>query len=481
MILQHNMAALNSHRMLGINNKQTGGNLEKLSSGYRANRAGDDAAGLAISEKMRGQIRGLSMAAQNTENGVSLIQTAEGGLNEVHAILHRMRELGVQASNGTYQDEDREAINLEAQALKDEIDRIANSTHFNGIKLLDGTTGAAKGCNVRGADTLGEISYDGSIGAIGLMLSEFGFQVNLVPGGSDNYAVVVGNTSMTSFFSEFDGKAANLIVTSGKETGGDATLAFQVGDKTYMSTYVSGPENVTTAEGATETIQDGYVFWDDKGKAVAVLYNDQNGTSIKLANNGISGVIADIAVADKDQPTIFVAPQSTPASINDGGVLIGENHPLYNSRIGLADSSLVFQIGANGGADQRVKLHVDNMSTARLGTLHPSDYNESGALAGISLNPREAANDALITIDEAVKQVSATRAGLGALQNRLEHTLNNLGVTRENLTAAESTIRDTDMAKEMMEFTKNNILVQASQAMLAQANQLPQGVLSLMR
>ncbi|MFF2178503.1 flagellin Hag [Lysinibacillus sp. NPDC058147] len=270
MIIQHNISALNTHRNLSFNNTQASKNLEKLSSGYKVNRAGDDAAGLAISEKMRGQIRGLDMATKNAQDSISLIQTAEGALNETHAILQRMRELAVQSSNDTNVTSDRLALQKEVNALSEEITRIATDTEFNTQKLL-----------------------------------------------------------------------------SGKFT-------------------------------------------------------------------------------DK-----------------------------------------VFHIGAN--KDQAIKLSINEMTANKLG------------VSKVSISSQTNANAAIDTINQALEDVSTQRSALGAVQNRLEHTINNLGATSENLTAAESRIRDTDMAKEMMGFTKNNILMQAAQSMLAQANQQPQGVLQLLR
>lgn len=272
MRIQHNVNALNSHRNLTMNTAAIGKNLEKLSSGYKINRAADDAAGLAISEKMRAQINGLEQAQSNAQDGISLIQTAEGALNETHAILQRMRTLAVQASNGTYQsDVDRENIDEELNALKSEIDRIASSTHYNKNDLLNGSL------------------------------------------------------------------------------------------------------------------------------------------------------------------------------------------------------TITFQIGANGVADQQVTLGVSSQNASALG------------VSAVGVSTVSSANAAISSIDTAINSVSKTRSKLGALQNRLEHTINNLGVAAENLTAAESRIRDVDMAKEMMTFTKNNILTQASQAMLAQANMQPQGVLQLLQ
>lgn len=284
MRIQHNISALNTHRNLTANNAQASKNLEKLSSGYKINRAGDDAAGLAISEKMRGQIRGLDMASKNAQDGISLIQTAEGALNETHAILQRMRELAVQSANDTNTTDDRSKLQDEVNQLAKEINRIANTTEFNTKKLING-------------------------------------------------------------------------------------------------------------------------------------------------------------------------------NLNDGGT----------------DGKLVFHIGAN--KDQTMELKISALDAK---TLQIADENDETA-ESISIENQTDAENAITLFDNAIKTVSSERSKLGAVQNRLEHTINNLGTSSENLTAAESRIRDTDMAKEMMEFTKNNILMQAAQSMLAQANQQPQGVLQLLQ
>jgi flagellin len=348
---------MNSHRNLLINNRGTAKNLEKLSSGYRVNRAGDDAAGLAISEKMRGQIRGLDMATRNAQNGVSLIQTAEGALNETHAILQRMRELAVQSSNGTYQEEvDRANLDKEVQALKSEIERISTSTHYNGIKLIDG--------------------------------------------------------SMT-------------------EKG-------HVADKTNV---------------------------------------DFNDTS--------HGIVRDKGTADSTE-ALFAVGKDT----KDGTLAGGQGLTQIDGLTRIDPEEMTFQIGANGTGDQQVNLSVKNMGVWNLGDLKFTDHTGGTAssvqlsgnmVAHVDISTRSKANDSIRVLDAAINQVSGTRADLGAMQNRLEHTINNLGVAKENLQSAESSIRDVDMAKEMMEFTKNNILTQASQSMLAQANQLPSGVLQLLR
>ncbi|HHW45589.1 MAG TPA: flagellin [Clostridiales bacterium] len=385
MRIQHNISALNAHRQLMGNNNAIGKNLEKLSSGYRINRAGDDAAGLAISEKMRGQIRGLNQAQSNAQDGISLVQTAEGGLNETHAILQRMRELAVQSANGTYKDEvDRANINKEVEALKNEIDRIAESTHFNKINLLDGTLGGY------------EVSSSTSF-------SDTGVKAVSMSGG------------------KFGTGATGITITAAEDTN-DISVA-------------------TTAAGIT---------FDKVENGNTVIFTANVDPATATANDAkkYEGLV------------ITVVKGSTAPSGSDA---------TYDLSVATAGKGVTFQIGANGVDNQQVTLSVGDMSSKGIG------------VDGISVATQEEAAAAIAKIDEAINIVSGTRADLGALQNRLEHTVNNLGTTSENLTSAESRIRDVDMAKEMMELTKNNILAQASQVMLAQANTLPQGVLQLLQ
>ena len=393
MRIQHNISALNAHRQLIANNTATSKNLERLSSGYRINRAGDDAAGLAISEKMRGQIRGLDQATSNANDGISLVQTAEGALNETHSILQRMRELAVQSANGTYQnDVDRENLDKEVSRLTDEIDRIASSTHFNKINLLDGSLGYTLG----GA-TAAQYATAG-VGAVG------------VSGGhlttSESFLLTT-STASANVNGTFDVTAA--------ATGTPAGITFAT---TYSDDGKTATIKATAAPG-TATVADAKK-WDGLSITVSLL------------DTGTAGAVA------------------ANTTITDTGVL-------------------TLQIGANGTTDQQVTLSIDDRSAVGLG------------VDGLSIATQAGANTAIDTIDKAINSVSGTRADLGALQNRLEHTVNNLGTTSENLSAAESRIRDVDMAKEMMEMTKNNILTQAAQAMLAQANTQPQSVLQLLQ
>lgn len=414
MIIQHNISALNAHRQLATNNSNVAKSLEKLSSGYRINKAGDDAAGLAISEKMRGQISGLKQATRNAQDGISLIQTAEGALQETHSILQRMRELAVQSANGVYDDAvDRANLNKEVTALKSEIDRIATSTEFNGKKLLDGS--------MSGAEVPATVATE-----------------------ADAQAAVTGKSAAG---------------TAGANTGVVVTIAdFTAANKTEQDAKnaiaeaiaTTGLEITTdTSSNITATLADHTVVVADDNKSATVT--DANGYSVTV---NFSGTV----VADK-----------TDASVKSGAVTEAAAEIKAGDILTPASGALTLQIGANGVADQQVTLNVANMSSEGIG------------VDEISIDTRANANAAIEVIDKAINIVSGTRADLGALQNRLDHTINNLGVTKENLTASESRIRDVDMAEEMMSYTKNNILTQAAQAMLAQANTLPQGVLQLLQ
>ncbi|MBM7649364.1 flagellin [Bacillus ectoiniformans] len=374
MRINHNIAALNTHRQLNSASGAQSKSMEKLSSGQRINRAGDDAAGLAISEKMRGQIRGLEMGAKNAQDGISLIQTAEGALNETHDILQRMRELAVQSSNDTNTDTDRKELQKEVDQLIEEIDRIANTTEFNTKKLLNGELNG-----VREADQSAEFNEVSSSAA---------------------FSGIAGITTITE-------------------------------DNTYNV-------KITDLSGGTFTVE----------------YTDA------------SGVTGTVEVASGGTATIGSA------AIDFGTLSTGSigEEATFTTRVAvsqLEDDSLTFQIGAN--SSQTMRVGIEDMSASALN------------VDGIDVSSSSAAEASISAINKAIEDVSAERSKLGAFQNRLEHTINNLGTASENLTAAESRIRDVDMAKEMMNQTKNSILSQAAQAMLAQANQQPQGVLQLLR
>lgn len=391
MIINHNMNALNAHRNMGINNTAAGKSMEKLSSGLRINRAGDDAAGLAISEKMRGQIRGLTQASRNSADGISMIQTAEGALNETTNILQRMRELAVQASNDTNTSSDREEIQKEINALTEEVDRIANNTEFNTQKLLNGNKSGEVGDVIK--EAVAEIKGE--------------FKIDL--GGTDlqNNDVII-----------IDGK---------KITIDDAT------DKTKVQKKIS----------------DAF-----KGKYNVVFDNAQGAQKITLTQK---------VGADKEE---------IKASLKGTDLTVKSTAGVQKRDAQISEGQVSVQVGAN--ANQSMSVEIGDMRAEALGIT-----NAKGK--GLSVETAEDANEAITAFDVALNTVSSQRANLGAVQNRLEYTISNLDNTAENLTSAESTLRDVDMAKEMMEYSKNNILNQAAQAMISQANQQPQNVLQLLR
>ena len=408
MIINHNLAALNTHRQLGSANKAQAGNMEKLSSGLRINRAGDDAAGLAISEKMRGQIRGLDQASRNAQDGISLIQTAEGALNETHAILQRMRELAVQSANDTNTDQDRKNLQDEVDQLTKELDRISNTTEFNTKKLLDGSMGTTV--------TTAEANVN------------------------TNKALASGVSSDTTLVSLTNAANAALKITSG--------------DTIEVSYVVDGELKSDTVEVGTATTL-GAVLGKIAGSAT---YSTTDGISLEATAKGFAGAVHGITITVRDADGV-VNNKATNALSS-----FSETTAAKNIRAG---GKATFHIGANTG--QNMELSIEDMSSAALG------------VKNIKIGEQVEADVAIKVIDNAIQKVSAERSKLGATQNRLDHTINNLGASSENLTAAESRIRDVDMAKEIMEQTKNSILTQAAQAMLAQANQQPQGVLQLLQ
>ena len=389
MIINHNMNALNAHRNMNVNNNNAGKSMEKLSSGLRINRAGDDAAGLAISEKMRGQIRGLEQSSRNAADGISMIQTAEGALNETTNILQRMRELAVQAGNDTNTTSDREEIQKEIDALTEEIDRIANNTEFNTQKLLNGNKSGKGGVEL----------------------------------------------------------AAKVQAEAGEFT---ITLkgAFQQKDKIT----IDGLE-IDLTDGTNKTTVQKEIKDALKGK-YEVDYNTTNNT-IKLTQ-----------VTGEDKKSIKASYKGAALVTATGK----EGVTAVDAVI--SEGKVNLQVGAN--AKQSMSIEIGNMRAEAL-----EITNNAGK--GLSVETADDANAAVSKFDSALNKVSSQRANLGAIQNRLEYTISNLDNTAENLTSAESTLRDVDMASEMMEYSKNNILNQAAQAMISQANQQPQNVLQLLR
>ncbi|MEK4345505.1 flagellin N-terminal helical domain-containing protein [Paenibacillus sp. FSL P4-0184] len=453
MIINHNIAALNTHRQLGANTAATSKNIEKLSSGLRINRAGDDAAGLAISEKMRGQIRGLDQASRNSQDGISLIQTAEGALNETHSILQRMRELAVQSGNDTNTLDDRKEIQKEVEQLKSEINRISNTTEFNTQKLLNGSLGVT-------GTTTDKTKVD-ITSATGLAKGDYTVTINTA---ATKASAAAGTEDFTN---PTDVSAKELVINgtkidfSGMKTATQADIVAKINE--YKD--VTG---VSATAGASGVVK---------------LDQSQFGSTSKIALGGADAAEFGQAItAGVDAVATVVGPNGASEQVKGIGQSVGFHGAEFVAKgvandaatITVAGGGATLQIGAN--KDQSMTIDVNEVSSNTLG-----DKANNSLVKDVSLLTQSGSNDALKVLDEAMKQVSGERSKLGAFQNRLEHTINNLGASSENLTAAESRVRDVDMAKEMMNQTKNNILAQAAQAMLAQANQQPQGVLQLLR
>lgn len=446
MRINHNIAALNTFRQLSANNTNGNKSIEKLSSGLRINRAGDDAAGLAISEKMRSQIRGLEMASKNAQDGISLIQTAEGALNETHSILQRMRELAVQSANDTNTAADRSEIQKEIGQLVSELDRISSNTEFNEKKLLNGEAGVK-------VTSSNEANARGAIGDAETVAGAYVFT---------GFALATAKEAVTT--KKFD--------TADTALGG-AGGSLTINGTTFNFTDTDTVQNILDAVNAKSGTT-----------GIIATFADGEGITLKTAELGSS------ATFDVDATDAFTGMEDATGGTDatatgvTGSYVANGNHIEYISGAaqGLSftvagteaatltvdtNNALRMHIGAN--AKQNMSISINDMSATALG------------VKSIDVSTQDNSNLAVTTINTAIERVSSERAKLGAYQNRLEHTINNLGTSAENLTAAESRIRDVDMAKEMMEFTKNTILAQAAQAMLAQANQQPQGVLQLLR
>lgn len=462
MVVQHNMTAMNANRMLGVTTNQQAKSSEKLSSGYRINRAADDAAGLSISEKMRSQIRGLNQASTKAQDGISLIQTAEGALNEQHAILQRMRELSVQAANGVETDDDREAVNNEISQLQEELTRISETTEFNTMKLLDGS--------LEGGSNLKDIKVNASVSTAAL-----------ANGALTTTAAVAGSYTTTAIAADAgmkEGDTTSLTVNYLNEKGEQDSLTINLkyavaATGTPADAFQSITAAIGSYDGAATTKIEDYIFEVNGQK---FMYADEAGVealknSQEYKDVNYIQVAADGTVDDPDA-LAMAALIASKTGINaevDGGTATTINLKAGSSGSADTNKGMTLQIGANEG--QTMSFNIADMSAKALGV----DGNK------VDLSTQTGAQGATTIIDEAIKKVSAERGKMGAIQNRLEHTISNLDTASENTQTAESRIRDTDMASEMVEYSKNNILAQAGQSMLAQANQSTQGVLSLLQ
>lgn len=547
MRIQHNLSAMNSLSSYHNNNKALSGNLEKLSSGYRINSAADDAAGLAISEKMRSQIAGLEKAQDNANDGISLVQTAEGALTEVNSMLTRLTTLATQSANGTYEDGvDRVNLQEETDALLSEMDRISQSTNFNGINLLDGSLagagsagGAIKGAKIAtfkpaeqqgsafdatgGNMTIDKETFvvDGATATVDwskLSADDQGklkadWTSNSSKAAGDDAAKIMQDTINGAFKDAGFSTSVEVVATT---AGGSTKFAIKSKDESGQSSINVLANGVGGSATATNTGVGQKLFNITAGTAIEgkhTLSNGAdmsgkfnmniNGTDFAIETTGINATSkgSDVAAAlktaidatitkynagvtedlklDASNFTVDFTKDGRISVQNGSDAKVGFNDikgfgvakalGISNESSNVKGKGLTLQVGDTNKDYQKVTVSIEDMSSKGLG------------LSNLSVANQDAAGKAIDTIKSAVNKVSTQRGKLGALQNRLDHTLKNLDSTTQNITAAESQIRDVDMAKEMTKYSKNNILVQASQSMLAQANSMPQGVLSLLR
>ena len=479
MVVQHNMQAANANRMLNVTTSAQSKSTEKLSSGYRINRAADDAAGLTISEKMRKQIRGLDQASTNAQDGVSSVQTAEGALTEVHSMLQRMNELATQAANGTNsKDSDRQAIQDEIEQLTTEIDRVSETTKFNETYLLKGEAGT-KTINMKAHDAglKGTLTDNGDGTATFVMDTlNAGDKVSI---GGKNYTIGATTTD------------TDALIDKAATTGAEKDITINGDTYKYIAQKGAGDDSAEAAAKA------GY-YKDGKwaageGKTTADLKKLAGaGATVSAAGKEITSMkAADVTagVKSNDSTVITKAKAYELAgkellAANSIGDTKGSSNVVnanknadgsFKITLGQAEvaNSLSFSlhVGADADMTNKIQVNIDAMDSASLGIKGLNVKDDSG----------NAATYAVDAISDAISKVSSQRSALGAVQNRLEHTINNLDNVVENTTTAESRIRDTDMAEEMVNYSKNNILAQAGQSMLAQANQSNQGVLSLLQ
>ena len=437
MVVQHNITAMNANRMLGVTSGLQAKSTEKLSSGYKINRAADDAAGLSISEKMRKQIRGLSQASDNAEDGISCVQTAEGALTEVHSMLQRMNELAVKAGNGTMSEDDRQNVQDEIDQLVDEIDRVSETTKFNETYLL-------KGDDTSNGNTK-SLEANAEIGQIdGLTVTAKADKTY-----TDNDDVKIGKVIVKS-------SDTNVVtVDADNLTEAAGNIAKITTDGTEV--VVTKNDGKTDTYATVDKFKAAYAGLDIAG-AGAVTISKTLDTATANTDDTVTGTytgnLNSYKVGDSVNVKLAVGASGETALSNGSKALL-----------------LSFQVGADTTSENKISVTMDSMSAKSIG------------VDGIKVTGSDSTNadKAVDTISDAIKQVSKQRSALGAVQNRLEHTISNLDNVVENTTSAESRISDTDMAEEMVSYSKNNILMQAGQSMLAQANQQNQGVLSLLQ
>ena len=515
MVVQHNLTAMNSNRMLGVTTSTQAKTTEKLSSGYKINRAADDAAGLAISEKMRKQIRGLTQASANAQDGISAVQTAEGALTEVHDMLQRMNELAVKAGNGTQSESDRKAVQAEIEQLTTEIDRVAETTKFNETYLLKGdtTATAVKGYNFSYKmlsettavnPAIAMAAKDNTHDGTSIKIDEIKFPTDdgkPINASSDDVNLLLKSirdqglsitalsewddtletpaVKPTAYTLALNGDAAKkfkvVTVTANDKNTLEGATTFEIkdaSDNVMMSVKVSnyGRQAAKSGDVFTDTVtltaKSVTAFSKQKDRA---QYYDKDGN--KISENALSEYVAAGPGDAKDDPTVIMQKAGTKLYDALGNEVAFEKDNITAIQDRTATLRFGLHVGSDATRNNQITLNIESMSAKGLGLvgLRVDGTNDNNALGAIA------------TIKAALDKVSAQRSDLGAVQNRLEHTINNLGNVVENTTSAESAIRDTDMATTMVQFSNNNILAQAGTSMLAQANQSNQSVLSLLQ
>ena len=492
MVVQHNMSAMNANRNLGVTTGMQAKSSEKLSSGYKINRAADDAAGLSISEKMRKQIRGLTQASSNAQDGISTVQTAEGALNEVQDMLQRMNELAVKSANGTQSESDRSYIQNEIDQLTTEIDRVAETTKFNETYLLKGDRFATKEYSYAYAQYTADAEATATMPTASdatakVKIQSVTFDANASSADQNAVANAIKNSGLTVKVTKHWDAAGNKAAdnTFSVSLNGDAASKYKISAVKGSATDF----DITTSDGtkvATVKVAD-----DNSDKAAQASDDGKSVSSAAINATAITGATKNGEAAkyyDKDGNGIAAnALNSYFQTAADGTITAKGDAPTVYDAVGLATTldptqvtstqditgalKLSLHVGADATSNNQITLSIDSMSAKGLGVngLKVDGDNDKNALSAIE------------TIKEAIQKVSTQRSTLGAVQNRLEHTINNLDNVVENTTSAESQIRDTDMATEMVKYSNNNILAQAGQAMLAQSNQSNQGVLSLLQ
>ena len=474
MVVQHNLTAMNSNRMLGLTTKTQAKSTEKLSSGYKINRAADDAAGLSISEKMRKQIRGLTQASANAQDGISTVQTAEGALNEVQDMLQRMNELAVKSANGTNSADDRSYIQNEIDQLVTEIDRVSTTTKFNETYLLQGDargTVSATDTDQKAAGKLADVELNAAAGselvAGDVVLGKVTAEVDQAKGGA-----LIGNLSGSVLDALNNAADGTITITQKKDAGNKLLDQYEVKDGNNTKATLTQAQlktmgvNITAGTGANAGEMKIQLKWNQTEQK-----DLQAGLSIKAdAANVVAQKLHDSGLKVGDEVKVTIKAEKEAATGNTVTKLKAYDNAYVPDALNVS-----LHVGADSSADNKIEMSIESMSAKSLGLV-----NEDGKLL-VDGKDSTNADKAIDTIAQAIQKVSTQRSALGAVQNRLEHTVNNLDNVVENTTSAESQIRDTDMATEMVKYSNNNILSQAGQAMLAQANQSNQGVLSLLQ